>query len=279
MGLLICPVCGKPLVKNEKSYACNGGHSFDVSSDGYVHLLMSNKMNSKLPGDNKQMINARSAFLQKDYYKPLADRLAEILLKDFAESGNCRPVVVDAGCGEGYYTEKIFDALAQNGLSPAIVGLDISKIGIRLAAKRKKRITFVVASVFDMPVLSGSADCILSLFAPVCAGEFARVLKSKGSVYVVVPAKKHLFQMKAQLYEKPYLNDEQPPELDGFVLEQAAELNYEIDLNSQQDIAALFMMTPYYYKTPKQAAERLAQLNRLETEVGFIICKYKKSSK
>jgi len=278
MGLLVCPVCGKPLVKNDKSYICEGNHSFDISSEGYIHLLMSNKMNSKLPGDNKQMINARFAFLQKGYYKPLADKLAEILFNDFTESGNSHPVVVDAGCGEGYYTEKIFDTLTENGLSPAFVGLDISKIGVRLAAKRKKRITFAVSSVFDMPILSGSADCILSLFAPICAEQFVRVLKNKGSVYIVAPAKNHLFELKSQLYEKPYSNDEQPPELEGFTLESANELKYNIELNSSEDIAALFAMTPYYYKTPKEAAERLAQLSQLTTEVGFIIYRYKKST-
>ena len=27
----ICPVCKKPLVKNEKSYICENGHNFDIA--------------------------------------------------------------------------------------------------------------------------------------------------------------------------------------------------------------------------------------------------------
>ena len=35
--VLICPVCGKPLKKTEKSFICEKGHFFDIAKEGYVN--------------------------------------------------------------------------------------------------------------------------------------------------------------------------------------------------------------------------------------------------
>ena len=41
--VLICPVCGKPLKKTEKSFICEKGHVFDIAKEGYVNLLTGNR--------------------------------------------------------------------------------------------------------------------------------------------------------------------------------------------------------------------------------------------
>ena len=41
MNDFICPVCGGALLKNEKTYSCGKGHSFDIAKSGYVNLLPS----------------------------------------------------------------------------------------------------------------------------------------------------------------------------------------------------------------------------------------------
>ena len=76
MSLFICPICGEKLVRLEKSYICPAGHTYDTASEGYVHLLPANKKNSKLPGDDKNMVRARSRFLSGGYYEPLRAALA-----------------------------------------------------------------------------------------------------------------------------------------------------------------------------------------------------------
>ena len=73
----ICPKCKAPLTVSGGSLRCPDGHCYDISSGGYVNLLLSNMMNSKLPGDNKLMVNARRAFLNKGFYRPLADITAK----------------------------------------------------------------------------------------------------------------------------------------------------------------------------------------------------------
>ena len=36
---LLCPVCGMPLRKYDRSYVCENRHGFDVARQGYVNLL------------------------------------------------------------------------------------------------------------------------------------------------------------------------------------------------------------------------------------------------
>ena len=71
-------VCGRPLTRDEKAWACKKGHSFDVASEGYVYLLPPNKKHSKDPGDTKQMVAARRAFLEAGCYEPFRRRLCEL---------------------------------------------------------------------------------------------------------------------------------------------------------------------------------------------------------
>ena len=47
-SIFSCPVCGKELKFDERSYKCESGHCFDRSKSGYVNLLTSDKMHSKL---------------------------------------------------------------------------------------------------------------------------------------------------------------------------------------------------------------------------------------
>ena len=65
MGVLICPICKSRLEQEERRFACKNGHSFDLAAAGYLHLLPSNRMRAKIPGDNKQMVQARRDFLSK----------------------------------------------------------------------------------------------------------------------------------------------------------------------------------------------------------------------
>ena len=106
MGVLICPVCKSKLEQEGTRFVCKNGHSFDLSSQGYLHLLPSNRMHAKIPGDNKQMVQARRDFLRKGYYEPVSQAVDQALLR------YCRTLsgkkgglqLLDAGCGEGYYT-------------------------------------------------------------------------------------------------------------------------------------------------------------------------------
>ena len=63
--MLICPVCKKKLIKENKTFQCENNHSFDCAKQGYVNL---SRKQTKNHGDNALMVKARTDFLEKDYY-------------------------------------------------------------------------------------------------------------------------------------------------------------------------------------------------------------------
>ena len=50
MSLFCCPVCGAPLERGERAYACPAGHSYDLAREGYAYLLPPNQKHSAAPG-------------------------------------------------------------------------------------------------------------------------------------------------------------------------------------------------------------------------------------
>ncbi len=269
--MLICPICSRPLEKGERACSCSGGHSFDIAASGYCNLLVRNRGGQWI-GDNKQMVAARRSFLDTDAYAPLRDAVcarAFELLRDFPS-----PKVVDAGCGEGYYTRAVAQCLSQRALT--MVGMDISKSATQYAARRDRLTTYITASCFHMPVESGKADLILSLFAPAAAEEFSRVLSPCGHVLMVVPGAEHLLELKQAVYDTPYLNREEKHTLPGFTLTDRQSIKYTFELTSKEQIQALFSMTPYCHRTPKEGLERLEMLERLKTTLSFLILTFQK---
>ncbi|MCI2284110.1 hypothetical protein L3081_12860 [Colwellia sp. MSW7] len=71
----LCPLCQQALILNDNTYRCINNHSFDRAKQGYVNLLPVQFKHSKAPGDNKDMVNARRAFLDKGFYQPLVDKM------------------------------------------------------------------------------------------------------------------------------------------------------------------------------------------------------------
>ncbi|MBQ5897295.1 MAG: methyltransferase domain-containing protein [Oscillospiraceae bacterium] len=273
MEVFRCPLCRTKLLKNERALKCEHGHSFDISAEGYVHLLPANKMNSKIPGDSKEMAASRSAFLDKGYYEPLLKELERTVLE---LSENEEPAMLDCGCGEGYYTSNIAKELKNRFPKAKIAGFDISRPSVRSAAKRTKEVDFAVASVFDIPVSDKSFDILLNIFSPLSIDEYKRVLKDGGYYIYVVPAARHLWQLKAAIYDTPYENREEDIPYEGFEHVETRKVRYETLIKTKEDIFALFQMTPYYWKTSAKGAEKLSAYESLLTEVAFDIHIYKK---
>ena len=61
----LCPLGGGMLRPSGNSLCCENRHTFDRGKSGYVTLLLDNEKRSKIPGDNKLMVNARREFLDK----------------------------------------------------------------------------------------------------------------------------------------------------------------------------------------------------------------------
>ena len=179
--------------------------------------------------------------------------------------------MLDAGCGEGYYTAGVREALISAGKTPVTAGVDISKFSLQKAARRCPDISFAVASVYRLPAADRSVDLLLNVFSPLAIDEFRRVLRPGGTYLYVVPAARHLWELKQVLYDRPYLNEERETPYEGFLYREIVPVDYTVRLPSPADIQALFQMTPYYWKTPREGAARLAALEALACTVSFRI--------
>ena len=100
---LTCPIDDLPLQYRDGSLSCPSGHQYDIGRPVYANLLSVQHKRTKAPGDSKDMVRARNAFLAKGYYEPVAKLLAQLLKRIAGDE----LTVVDAGCGEGYYLEAI----------------------------------------------------------------------------------------------------------------------------------------------------------------------------
>ena len=212
--MYICPVCKDKLNRIDNSWRCPKGHSFDIARKGYVNLLTTAKHNPKTAGDNADMVKARTEFLDKGYYSPLAEKIRGVAEENLADTKS--PVIIDSGCGEGFYTAEL--AQIENA---GIYGIDISKHAVAHCMTRVhlagiKNCNFAVASSFELPFADNCADAVVSVFAPVCNDEYARVLKKQGKLILVSPSPRHLFELKAAVYDNPYENKPNVYGLDKF---------------------------------------------------------------
>lgn len=257
-----CPNCKTTLKKINNTYKCLNNHSFDIAKEGYVNLLL----NQPKAGDNKQMIKSRNQFLHKGYF----DNLVIEVIKTIDDLTLDNPCILDVGCADGYYPGIISKTY------PNIIGMDISKDAIKLAAKTYKKIDFFVASGKDIPIKNNSISIILNIFSPHFLDEFLRILKPNGYIIKITPNENHLLELKQVIYDDVYLTKEKLIEDSSLKLINSNDLNYKVTLDNE-DILNLITMTPYFYKTNDADLLKLEKLNRLNITLDFKIAIYKKN--
>lgn len=270
MSGFCCPVCKENLISKGNSLVCDKNHCFDKSKFGYVNLLLS--QGKKGHGDDKLMVQARQSFLNKGYYRPLLNEICNTV-REHTISG---AIILDSGCGEGWYTDNIRNHLLEAGVYADFMAVDISKEALKYAGKRCKEINWAVASAYSLPVADKSCDIITSFFAPFAKNEFDRIVKDNGIFITAIPLEEHLFELKQAVYDNPYKNKVDDFEIEGWELISKKIINEKITLQSNEDIMNLFMMTPYYYKTSANDQKKLEKLNVLETQIQFAVLTYMK---
>ena len=272
-----CPVCYQKLFFDNNVYRCINNHNYDISSKGYVNLLLANQKHSINPGDSKEMILSRVNFLKLDYYSFLRETILNTILKYFL---NNNLLFADLACGEGYYTNYLHSQLS---LKKNVItyGIDISKYAIIEACKKKKEfhlenINYCVGNLMNLPFLDQSFDCLLNCFALFEQKEFLRVLKDKGLFIRILPDTYHLYELKKYLYDNVILNETKEKNVLGLKLLDEIHIHQDIFLKNYQEIYNLFTMTPYYYKSKKESIDKLAKLKSLQVRADFILLIYQK---
>ena len=260
----ICPVCGNALEKREKQYICANGHSFDIARQGYVNLLTVQHKHSLDPGDTKEQVLSRRAFLDGGFYAPIAEALITAA-KEYGASGE----ILDVGCGEGYYCSRLSQAL---GLP--LTGLDISKEAVRWAAGRYKNAQWLCATAAHIPVETGSAGVLTSLFALTLPEEFHRVLREDGLFLQVVAAEDHLLGLKGIIYDQLTHKEKHVTQaLPGFRLLSSENIRFSFTVEGEQ-VRQLLSMTPHVWRIGKEGAQRAAEASELQDRAQVLFRLY-----
>ncbi|NQZ92335.1 MAG: 23S rRNA (guanine(745)-N(1))-methyltransferase [Moritella sp.] len=274
----LCPICARPLSAQDKSLVCEQRHQFDLAKEGYVNLLPVQNKKSKNPGDNKEMMQARREFLDQGFYQSLSDKVNNIAQQALIAVN--APNILDLGCGEGYYTHRLAQAVAtlnDANTTPQIAGLDISKSAIRYAAKRYKTISFCVASAYNTPFANASQDLVTRIYAPSQDAELARIIKVGGYLLTVTPAAEHLFELKQKIYQTPEKHDMTIEEIAGFDVVEQQRLTEEITLTQAKDSKNLLEMTPLAWKMNDEQKAQLYATD-LTLTLDFNITLYKRTT-
>ena len=269
LRLLRCPMCGAAfeMGNDGKSLVCQGAvkrHCYDFSASGYINFAPPAQSRS---GDSKEAVRARTGFLNGGFYAPVCEAVKTAALQ-YANG-----FLVDAGCGEGYYSAALAEA------TQGVIGFDLSKFGVETAAKRTKmrdNAFFGVAGIYDMPLIDGCANGVISIFAPCANEEFDRVLTKDGALIVACAGKHHLLGLKEAVYENAYQNDEREDMPTDMSLTLEKRVSYDITLTDNRQITDLFYMTPYYYRTGERDMEKLKGLDSLTTPVDILVRVYHK---
>lgn len=184
LGLLRCPLCGGALERRAGSLVCASGHCYDVARQGYVNFAP----NHRDALYTKALFERRARVLRSGLFAPAVAALTEAL-DAYAPGEN--PVVIDAGCGEGYYVKAVCP-----GRTMTRAGFDLSRDAVRMAAAGEREAAFFVADIARIPLRDACADAVLDVFTPAHYAEFARILKPGGVTLKLAPREDYLIELR-----------------------------------------------------------------------------------
>jgi 23S rRNA (guanine745-N1)-methyltransferase len=230
LPLLSCPVCGGTLGVADTSLRCARRHTFDRARAGYYDLLPPGHGRTAIPGDVRTMVEARRRFLGRGHFDSISDTVIDLALR------TPPAVVLDAGCGEGWYLSRLMRA-HEAPTDACFIGLDISRDALRLAARTHRDALFLVNDVgHRLCVADASVDVLLNIFAPRNEHEFARVLRPGAALIVVMPADDHLRELRALVPLLGIQHDKRERTL--------ARFDTAFEVGAQQEVRYATSLTP-----------------------------------
>ena len=196
--MLLCTVrgCHLPLARMDEEggqrLVCPRGHSFDVARSGYINLLQPQDRRSKQPGDTPGAVAARRRLHDLGITGPLLEGFSELA------QVSPRDIVLDAGCGDGFYLGSL---ARRSGCAGR--GVDISIPAVEAAARRyppgESACEWIVANADRfVPYADRAFSLVLSITGRMNAAEFRRVLRDDGRLLVALAAPDDMIELRSR---------------------------------------------------------------------------------
>jgi len=214
---------------------------------------------------------ARTHFLNAGFYQPLARTIVQQV--DSLITNHDSFCLLDAGCGEGYYFDHIFQSLnaSEKNIELSFVGLDISKQAILQASKRNKNISWVVGTNRQPPLLEASVDLVLCVFGFVNFDGINKILKPGGKIVLVDPGSEHLKELRERIYEKVNHTELTDVDTKHFSITNSQSCTFKTGKLNNENIKNLLSMTPHLFRASKEGKVAASKLTELDLTVDVVI--------
>lgn len=260
INLLSCPICKNRLHINDNQIKCEKNHSFDLSKNGYLNLLLNNKVKTDY---GKDLFEARSKVFKFGLFNEATDSIKDAVL-NYSKSSDLKKLsILDAGCGEGSHLAKIIDGLDHNKYTG--IGLDISKEGIFIAAREHQNIIWAVGDLAETPFSENAFNIILNILSPSNYNEFKKLLTDDGILIKVIPERFHLYELRRVIYDKTdkenYSNEQVIDNFKkSFKIIDVKNSQYKFPL-SKDLLSLIIKMTPLTWSADEEKIKEILNSN------------------
>ena len=259
-----CPICQENLTLVESSLKCNNRHSFDLAKFGYVNLAPQIKQSANYDKENFQN---RQQILEAGFYQAILDAVSDLLA-----SSKTTKIILDIGCGEGFYSRK----LQERHPDKTLYAFDISKDSVQIAANSEPNwaVNWFVGDLARLPIKDASMDILLDIFSPANYGEFRRVLSKDGILIKVIPTENHLKEIRQrvqnQLTNKDYSNQDIKNHFqEHFTILSSQTVSLTKTITADQ-LQALLSMTPLLFHIDQTKID-WSQLTEITIEAEILV--------
>ncbi|HHW12494.1 MAG TPA: methyltransferase domain-containing protein [Firmicutes bacterium] len=271
--LFRCPSCEQELaLSRSNSLYCAKGHNFDLARQGYVNLLLKQEKG----GYDKQLYAARKVISDSGFFDPMRKAISKLIWEIGEEEDWSRASILDAGCGEGSHLAWICQDLKAKEKRFADlwgVGIDLSKEGIRAAAKAYPNLIWCVADLTKLPLQNEQFDIVLNILSPANYGEFKRVLKDHGVLLKILPTANYLIELREILFKgtdrELYENDSVKKLFaNSFQLVKEQQIHYKVVLK-EENLEHLIKMTPLTWNADQEKIRAIINSGLKSITVAF----------
>lgn len=263
-----CPTCGLALKQHKASqgFYCANKHHFDRSEQGY--WVFTKPQRQKPTGDSREQVRAKRFLLESGIFSPLIDKLAELI------TGSIKPdaCLLDYECAEGFYLRALASKLAEveNPRNVQYVGVADAENAIFAAAKAQTPGILCLSSSKKLPFADNCVDFITVIDRPLKGKESVRVLKDDGTMLLVMPGPRHLWQLREYIYsdlaEKPF----QVNLPSALLVKETQSLRFTLSVTGEQALT-LLDMAPYAWRATDKMKHDI-QANHFESlEIDYVL--------